>query len=39
MSAGVSPLPDSEVAAMLEVVRPPGVAATGFAPNRAIPVK
>src|ERR1700722_17817126 len=39
MPDGVSPLPDSEVAAMLEVVRPPGVAVTGCAPNRAIPVR
>ena len=39
MSAGVSPLPDSEVAAISEVVRPPGVATTGCAPNSAIPVR
>src|ERR1035441_8515284 len=39
MSDGLSPLPDSEVAAMLEVVRPPGVAATGCEPNSVIPVK
>src|ERR1700748_2859139 len=37
ISAGLSPVPDSEVAAMLEVVRPPGVAATGCEPNSRMP--
>ncbi len=39
ISAGLSPVPDSEVAAMLEVVRPPGVAATGCEPNSRMPVR
>ena len=43
ISAGDIAVPDSDVAAalaaMLDVVRPPGVAATGFEPNRMIPVR